>query len=212
MLPAPLPAPVVSNLPARYESDRLPAVWNWSGPTLRAFGVPDTIVGKIDRRIPVDDLDWVVAFMLAVRDVCIGELPEEPVVLAGPSCAPLAQSFELPIVGEAELSSIGGSVAAPEAGPLGLRRGVNGRPVHLVVGGAWHHLATVRPQVVSAACPGDLLEALRVAEAWGATLGWVATDDGYQRIDPYLLAGQVRDLLPLVADTNGRPSSSPAEG
>ena len=82
------PAPLPATLPAPVRVERpLPRLWSWSAPTLRAFGVPDTVVGRIDRRVPADDLDWIVAFMLAVREVC-GSLPDEPAVLAGPACDP----------------------------------------------------------------------------------------------------------------------------
>jgi hypothetical protein len=145
--------------------------------------------------------------MLAVRDRC-RPVPNGPQVLTGPSGANLARQLGLGSVSGDELGASNWSVASPNAGPVTLRRSAADRRIHLVVGGNWHHLVTVKPDIVSAATDFDLLEALRVAEAWGATLGWTLDGDQYVRIDPYLLAGRVRDLLPSGPDPllGGEPS------
>ena len=168
---------------------------SWTAPTLRAFGVPDGIVDRMTAQAPSDDTEWTVAFMLAVRELC-RSLPSGPGVLVGPSGANLARQLDLVSFSGDELGLSNASVASPNAGPLTLRRAAGGRHVHLVVGGSWHHLVTVRPTIVSAATEHDLVEALRVAEAWGATLGWTLVGERYVRVDPFLLAARIRELLP----------------
>ena len=203
------PVAPVAALPVPFAPPALPS-GSWSAPTLRAFGVPDTLVERILQQRPTDDTEWTVAFMLAARHLC-QPVPEGPTVLTGPSGANLARQLGLVSLTGDELGESTCSVASPNAGPLALKHGLGGRHVHLVVGGGWHHLVTVRPDVVSAASDFDLLEALRVAEAWGAVLGWALIEDRYVRIDPYLLAGRVRELLPSstevgsFGDSNGLP-------
>ena len=78
---------------------------------------------------------------------------------------------------------------------VALRATVGNRLVHLVVGGNWQHLVTVRPDIVSAATEHDLFDAVRVAAAWGASLGWCLSGDRYVRIDPFQVAGRIREVL-----------------
>jgi hypothetical protein len=160
--------------------------------------VPDTIVQRVAQHDPSDDTQWIVAFMIGVRHLCTG-LPARPMVVTGPSCANLARQLGLASQSGDQLASGPGSVASPNASANVLQHQAGERAVHLVVGGSWHHLVPIRPDIVSAATEHDLLEALRVAEAWGAQLGWTLQGDTYVRIDPYLLAGRVRDLLPEPA-------------
>ncbi len=192
---APMAVPVVGGrgLPQAYLAPS--SASSWSAPTLRAFGVPDTIVERMLQHRPSDDTEWAVAFMLAVRHLC-QPIPDGPTVLAGPAGANLARQLGLVSLTGDELAESTCSVASPNVEPLALRNALGGRRVHLMIGGGWHHLVTVRPDTVSAASDFDLLEALRVAEAWGAVLGWVPHHDRYVRIDPYLLVGRVRAMLP----------------
>ncbi len=75
------------------------------------------------------------------------------------------------------------------------RSALNDRFVHLMVGGQWQHLASIRPHVVSAATQGDLLDAVRTCCAWDATLGWTLVDDRYERIDEFTLVAHVRSIV-----------------
>jgi hypothetical protein len=91
------------------------------------------------------------------------------------------------------------SVAVPHVSARAVAASLNGRVVHLVVGGAWQHLGALPVHMVSAASPADLLEALRVSVAWGASLGWYWSGDRYERIDEFTVVSHIRTML-CVAD------------
>ncbi|MEZ5218339.1 MAG: hypothetical protein R2705_12885 [Ilumatobacteraceae bacterium] len=169
----------------------------WSAPMLRAYGVPDSLVRQFEQAHASDDTEWIVNFMLGVRHLC-GALPERPAVMAGPLSGNLARQLGHPCRSATDLAELHGdaAVAVPNVTASALRTAGRSHSVHVVIGGPWHHLVPVRPDIVSAATEHELLEALRVADAWGATLGWTQVGDRYERIDPYLLAGRIRDLLP----------------
>jgi hypothetical protein len=147
---------------------------------------------------PKDDVEWTVSLMIAVRGLC-GSLPQGSTVLVGPAGGELARQLKLVNLSAEELNDSVSSVASPNATPVSLRTAVGDRRVHLVVGAQWHHLATVRPDIVSAAGENDLFEAIRVAAAWGAKLGWAPVEGRYQRIDPINIAGRIRELLNATA-------------
>jgi hypothetical protein len=173
-----------------------PRVATWSGTTLRALGLPDAVVEMVVSQSPSDDVEWTVSLMIAVRGLC-RSLPLGSTVLVGPSGGELARQLKLVNLSAEELGDSVSSVASPNATPVSLRTAVGDRRVHLVVGGGWHNLATVRPDIVSASTQEDIFEAIRVAAAWGATLGWAPVEGRYVRMDPITIAGRVRELLSM---------------
>ncbi|MCU1393242.1 MAG: hypothetical protein JWM34_1670 [Ilumatobacteraceae bacterium] len=182
-------APTVGPRPAPQAIDP-----RWSHHSLRAIGLPDRIVDIAMLQRPVESPQWIMALMAAFRTLC-NPTPNGPTVLVGPSCANLARQLKLVSVGAEELSETLSSVAIPNVSTLVARNALNDRNVHVMVGGDWEHLASIRPHVVSAATESDLLEAVRVCCAWDATLGWTLVDDRYQRIDEFTLVAHVRTIL-----------------
>ena len=166
----------------------------WSHQTLRALGLPDRLVDIAMLQRPVEGPQWIMALMGAFRTLC-SPPPAGPTVLVGPSCANLARQLRLVSVGADELSESLSSVAIPNVSTSVARSALNDRFVHVVVGGPWQHLASIRAHVVSAATESDLLEAVRVCCAWDATLGWTLVDDRYERIDEFTLVAHVRSIV-----------------
>lgn len=195
----------------------------WSAAGLEAVGLPSRLVAGVAAIGPQDEVTWNAALMLALRDHCGAPLPAGD-VMAGPAGAVLAAARHLTVVAAGELADREGAVAVLDADAATLAAGLDGRPLHLVVGGAWRHLATARPAVVSAASIDDLIDAVRVAVAWDAPLGWVHDGAGAVRIDPFLVAAHVRSLLSAVhraapparrsagRAAPGRPSARHIEG
>ncbi len=166
----------------------------WSHQALRAIGLPDRIVDIAMLQHPVEGPQWIMALMGAFRTLC-APAPAGPTVLVGPSCANLARQLRLVSVGADELSDSFSSVAIPNVSTNIARSALNDRYVHLMVGGSWQHLASIRPDVVSSATESDLLEAVRLCCAWEATLGWTLVGDKYERIDEFTLVACVRSVL-----------------
>lgn len=166
----------------------------WSHQALRAIGLPDRIVDIAMLQHPVEGPQWIMALMGAFRTLC-APAPAGPTVLVGPSCANLARQLRLVSVGADELSDSFSSVAIPNVSTNIARSALNDRYVHLMVGGSWQHLASIRPDVVSSATECDLLEAVRLCCAWEATLGWTLVGDKYERIDEFTLVACVRSVL-----------------
>lgn len=175
----------------------------WSVPALRAIGLPDALVADIARRGPTDEVSWNVALLMALRTLCTRRPPDAS-VLVGSSSAKLAAHLGLRVVDVTELAGSAGTVAVPAASADDLAALGADRGAHLVVGGAWRHLAAVRPTVVSAATLDDVVDAVRVAVAWDAPLGWVDGPAGAARIDPFVVAEHVRTLLAGRAPTPAR--------
>lgn len=190
--PSPTPAVAVALRPEAAPST-VPAGGAWSVAALRAVGMPDELMAEIARYAPDCEVTWNVALLMALRDRCGGDLPANA-VLAGPACADLAQRLHVAAIRPDELADAAGQVALPDAS-LAQLADLGGRPLHLVVGGVWRHLGTLRPAVVSAASPADLVDAVRVAIAWDVPLGWLVGDDGPVRIDPFVVAGHLRSVL-----------------
>jgi hypothetical protein len=166
----------------------------WSHQSLRALGLPDRIVDLAVRENPVEGPEWIVALMGAFRTIC-SSAPAGPTVMVGPSCANLARQLRLVSVDADELSESFSSVAIPNVSAKVARAATNNRYMHVMVGGRWHHLASIQTHIVSAATPADLLEAVRVCCAWDATLGWSPVGDRYERIDEFTLVAHVRSVL-----------------
>lgn len=195
----------------------------WSAAGLEAVGLPSRLVAGVAAIGPQDEVTWNAALMLALREHCGAALPSGD-VMAGPAGAVLAAARHLTVVAGGELADREGAVAVLDADAATLAAGLDGRPLHLVVGGAWRHLATARPAVVSAAGIDDLIDAVRVAVAWDAPLGWVHDGSAAVRVDPFLVAAHVRSLLapvhraapPARRSTGrvapGRPSARHLEG
>ncbi|MBI4885074.1 MAG: hypothetical protein HY826_13570 [Actinobacteria bacterium] len=166
----------------------------WSQAALRSVGVPDRVVDLAMSAGPVTEGEWIVALMRALRGYC-GPALAIPTVMVGPSCANLARQLRLVSVGPEELIETVSSVAVPNGGARAVVAGLNGRSVHLVVGGGSHPLTGVEVHVVSAADDADIFEALRVCVAWNATLGWYWSGDRYERLDEFTVVAHVRELL-----------------
>jgi hypothetical protein len=166
----------------------------WSHQALRSIGVPDRIVDAALADSPSDSREWIVALMGAFGSICVAQ-PLGPVAMVGPSCANLARQLRLVSVGADELGDTLSSVAVPNITAKAAAGALNGRFVHLVVGGAWHHLSSLPVHIVSAATPADILEAVRVCTAWDATLGWCWDGDRYAPLDEFTLVSHVRTIL-----------------
>lgn len=186
--PSPRPDVVADRAPAAHADPR------WSHHTLRALGLPDRIVDLALREQPHGAQQWIMALMGALRTICTPP-PVGPTVLIGPACANLARQLRLVSVGADELSESISSVAIANVSTGIARASLNDRAVHIVVGGSWQHLGSIRPHVVSAATEADLLETVRVCCAWDATLGWAPIGDRYERIDEFTLVSHVRSIL-----------------
>ena len=169
----------------------------WSHRALRAMGVPDRLVDMALAVHPVTEGDWTVALMGALRHYCGRDLGN-PMVMVGPSCANLARQLRLVSVAPEELIESVSSVAAPNISARAAASGLNGRLVHLVVGGSWQHLGGLEAQMVSAGSPVDLLEALRVCVAWDAGLGWYWSGDRYDRLDEFAVVSHIRTMLGIA--------------
>lgn len=180
--------PVAEPAPAHRAVDRS----GWSAAALRVLGVPDSLVTAVTAEQPHDDISWTTALMNALRPLCTGPRPGTSLIV-GPACANLARQLRFMSITAEELPDTLSSVAVPHVSAAQLASGAQDRTVHLVVGGAWQHLATVPVATVSAATDDDLMDALRVAAAWGATLGWTWQGERYERIDPFVVAGRIRD-------------------
>jgi hypothetical protein len=205
-LEKPTPAPVELPRGNYGNPERVPAIVagptatarqadpRWSHETLRALGIPDRMVDLAVSEQPVDGPQWIMALMGAFRTICAPP-PAGPTVLVGPACANLARQLRLVSVGADELSESLSSVAIPNVSAGVARSALNDRFVHLMVGGSWQHLSSIRPDIVSAATDAELLEAVRVCCAWGATLGWTQIGDRYERIDEFTLVSHIRSIL-----------------
>jgi hypothetical protein len=202
----PTPPGLSDESPQRRKSAPTAAAGAWSAAALEAVGLPGSLVGRIAAVRPHDDVTWCAALMLAVRDWCGADLPPSA-VLAGPACAALAEALHVPVVRATDVGDREGPVAVPAGSATELLTAAEGRAVHLVVGGGWRHLATVRPAAVSAATSDDLLDAIRTAVAWDVPLGWVLDGGEPTRIDPFVTAAHVRTLL---ASDGPRPRPAPA--
>ncbi|MGZ7005668.1 MAG: hypothetical protein ACXVLX_08720 [Ilumatobacteraceae bacterium] len=185
------PAPVA--MPARATVDQ-----RWSHHVLRAMGIPDRVVDAALTHRPTTESEWIVALMGALSGLCTGG-PIAPTVMVGPSCANLARQLKLISVAPDELVDSVSSVAVPHVTARALAASLNGRLVHLVVGGGWQHLGGLPVHVVSAASAADLLEAMRVCVAWDASLGWYWSGERYDRIDEFTIVSHIRAKL-CVAD------------
>jgi hypothetical protein len=169
----------------------------WSHRALRAMGVPDRLVDMALGVHPVTEGDWTVALMGALRHYCGRDLGN-PMVMVGSSCANLARQLRLVSVAPEELIESVSSVAAPNISARAAAAGLNGRLVHLVVGGSWQHLGGLEAQMVSAGSPADLLDALRVCVAWDAGLGWYWSGDRYDRLDEFAVVSHIRTMLGIA--------------
>jgi hypothetical protein len=166
----------------------------WSHRALRAMGVPDRVVDMAMTVQPVTEGDWTVALMGALRHYC-GRDISNPMVMVGSSCANLARQLRLVSVTPEDLIESVSSVAVPNITARAAASGLNGRLVHLVVGGSWQHLGGLEVQLVSAGSSADLLEALRVCVGWDAGLGWYWSGDRYDRLDEFAVVSHIRAML-----------------
>ena len=166
----------------------------WSPRAMRAVGVPDRVVDIAMTAEPVTEGEWIVALMRAMRGFC-GRALTAPTVMIGSSCSDLARQLHLVSVAPEELIDTVSSVAVPEAGARAVVAGLNGREVHLVVGGSGSGLTGVEAHIVSAAPGTDMLEALRACVAWDAHLGWYWAGDKYARFDEFTVVSHIRDLV-----------------
>ena len=185
------PAPIA--MPSRTTIDQ-----RWSHHVLRAMGIPARVVDAALTHGPTTESEWIVALMGALRGLCTGG-PIAPTVMVGPSCANLARQLKLISVAPDELVDSVSSVAVPHVTARAAAASLNGRLVHLVVGGGWQHLGGLPVHVVSAASAADLLEAMRVCVAWDASLGWYWSGERYDRIDEFTIVTHIRAKL-CVAD------------
>jgi hypothetical protein len=199
---APAPCGLSDEGPQRQQS----TAGAWSSAALEAVGLPASLVARVAGVRPHDEVTWNAALMLAVRDWCSADLPPGA-VMAGPACGDLAAALHVPVVEADAVADREGPAAVPNASAADLAAAVGDRPVHLVVGGGWRHLSTVRPATVSAATSDDLVDTVRVAVAWDVPLGWVVHDAAIARIDPFVVAAHVRALL--AADGPARPATAP---
>lgn len=182
----------VATLPSTRASVALEA--DWSDAALRSLGLPDKIVDAAMALAPQTEGQWIVALMAVLREYC-APLPIVSSVMVGPASANLARQLKLVSVSADELAESVTSVALPNASVQDLGAGLQGRHVHLVVGGSWQHLVRVPAQVVSAAGSRDLFMALRTAVAWGAVLGWHWAGHRYERIDEFAVVELIRTAL-----------------
>jgi hypothetical protein len=143
---------------------------------------------------PTTEGQWIVALMSILRDYC-GKQSVISTVMVGPTSADLARQLKLVTVVPEELVESVSSVALMDAGAAVLGAGLNGRQVHLVVGGEWQHLVSVPAHIVSASSARDLMVAVRVAAAWNATLGWHRVGGRYERIDEFCIIEMLRTVL-----------------
>jgi hypothetical protein len=188
-------APATDHWPSSAPLARSPrSAGGWSAAALRVIGVPDSIVEAMVAQAPNDDVEWLMALMGALRPLCETPRPGATLVI-GPACANLARQLRFMSITAEELPETVSSVAVPHVSAKELLAGADGRSVHLVVGGSWQHLVSVPAEIVSAATDDDLMDALRAAAAWGATLGWIWSGDRYERIDPFVVASRIRDAI-----------------
>ncbi len=172
----------------------------WSATGLRVLGVPDSVIDAALRHHPTDEIEWNAALLLALKPLCTLP-PGDPAVMIGPACANLARHLKLVQLTAEELGDSVSSVAVPDVDVSELDRSARDRHIHLVIGGAWQHFVSVRPDIVSVAHPDGLIEAVRAAAAWGASLGWAVVDGDYVRIDPFMIIAHLRALLTTTPDT-----------
>jgi hypothetical protein len=188
--PAPVHTPAAPVAPVH----RTGAAGGWSAEALRSLGLPDRIVDAALAKNPTTEGQWIVALMSILRDYC-GKQSVISTVMVGPTSADLAKQLKLVTVEPEELSESVSSVALADATASVLAAGLNGRQVHLVVGGEWQHFVSVPVHIVSAASSRDLMGAVRVAAAWGATLGWHRAGGRFERIDEFSIIDMLRTVL-----------------
>jgi len=188
------PAPVHTPASPVAAVHRTGAAGGWSAEALRSLGLPDRIVDAALAKNPTTEGQWIVALMSILRDYC-GKQSVISTVMVGPTAADLARQLKLVTVEPEELVESVSSVALEDASASVLAAGLNGRQVHLVVGGEWEHLVSVPAHIVSASSPQDLMVAVRVATAWGATLGWHRLGGRYERIDEFCIIDMLRTVL-----------------
>jgi hypothetical protein len=186
------PAPV--HTPAAPVAVQIAAAGGWSAEALRSLGLPDRIVDAALEMNPTTEGQWIVALMSILRDYC-GKQTVISTVMVGPTSADLARQIKLVTVVPEELVESVSSVALMDASAAVLAAGLNGRQVHLVVGGEWQHLVSVPAHIVSASSARDLMVAVRVAAAWDATLGWHRVGGRYERIDEFCIIEMLRTVL-----------------
>jgi hypothetical protein len=187
--PAPAPTPA-----APVAAVQTGAAGGWSAEALRSLGLPDRIVDAALAMNPITEGQWIVALMSILRDYC-GKQSVISTVMVGPTSADLARQLKLVTVVSEELVESVSSVALMDASASVLGAGLNGRQVHLVVGGEWQHLVSVPAHIVSASSARDLMVAVRVAAAWNATLGWHRVGGRYERIDEFCIIEMLRTVL-----------------
>lgn len=176
----------------------------WSPQALFALGLPDRLVQTAAALEPRDDAEWTAALMLALRPL-FGPLPDGRVLLAGPLVDTLAEQLGATIVQPGE-RCFGPLAAVVTDDPAEVAATLDGRDLHLVVGGMWHELARLRPAVVSTAGPRFLLQAVTVAHAWGVPLG-VMAGVSTVRLDAVTVAMEIRATLGLDLDDVPTPTA-----
>jgi len=188
------PAPVHTPASPVAAVHRTGAAGGWSAEALRSLGLPDRIVDAALAKNPTTEGQWIVALMSILRDYC-GKQSVISTVMVGPTSADLAKQLKLVTVEPEELAESISSVALTDSSASVLCAGLNGRQVHLVVGGEWQHFVSVPVHIVSASSSRDLMGAVRVAAAWGATLGWHRAGGRFERIDEFCIIDMVRTVL-----------------
>jgi hypothetical protein len=203
--PVPAPATPVVEAPAAEVKDpgagALPGTGrvDWSQDELVHVGIPFSLIQATVGLDPDDDIAWVTALAGALAPYC-GPLPETNQVIAGPQAHQLADLLGFADVRHPNSVPREGSVCLTLTGTKKSRQwltdSMNGRDLHLVVGGTGSdRLLDLEPTVVSWVGEDALISALWLCSTRGAMLGYTKIGGRSLRANPIDVAVAIRNLV-----------------
>lgn len=175
----------------------------WRTMDLVRQGIPTEIVGAVADIDPNDDIAWITGLASAVAPYC-GESEPSDTVLLGTNAYQLAEALGIEWVEPGQTAPYEGSFASyvsPSAEDREWLEFVRGtRALHMVIGGdqAWRHAMAEAPNVVSWFDESALIDALYLAVACDARLGYgvlPGRNGALTRIYPVDVALAIRTMM-----------------
>ena len=174
----------------------------WSTMELVRCGIPTEIVSAVAELNPTDDLSWITGLAAAVAPYCEA-LQGVDTVLVGSNAIELAEALEIDVVEPGQTAPYAGSFASAvttEQDDRDWLQFVRGkRRLHYVMGSDqnWRESMMDAPAVVSWTDEASLIDALYLAVAFDARLGFGVTPNGgrFAKIYPIDVALAIRSMM-----------------
>lgn len=175
----------------------------WSTMDLVRHGIPTEIVAAVGAIDPNDDVAWITGLAEAVAPYC-GPLPDLETVIVGPNAEDIADALGIAMVEPGQTAPYEGSFASViTADPqdrdwLEFVRGT--RRLHYAIGSdqTWRQVLLDVPSIVSWIGEANLVDALYLAVAFNATLGYgvlPGAGGALARIYPIDVALAIRSMM-----------------